>query len=151
MGESFIQEAAQVIEGFIDEELFAKIDVMERCYMQSFTPFPEDRPQVCKLCLADLSARKVKPDDATHQFEELGCVACMSKVVQVLDFTPASFTSQQATSTDKPPQDHELVPIVDSSSTQTTTPEKDLDDTTMSIPATKQGEEDDSDGLEIIE
>ena len=26
-----------VIDGFIEDELLAKIDIMERCYMQSFT------------------------------------------------------------------------------------------------------------------
>ena len=30
-----------VIEGFIEEELMAKIDTMERCFMESFDPFFE--------------------------------------------------------------------------------------------------------------
>lgn len=42
VGETFVEEASIVIDGFIEEELLAKIDVLEACFDQSFTPFQAD-------------------------------------------------------------------------------------------------------------
>lgn len=36
-----------VIEGFIEEELLAKIDTLERCFIQSFTQFDEKTELCC--------------------------------------------------------------------------------------------------------
>ena len=42
-----------VIEGFIEEELIKKLDVLERCFTESFTPVNADQCKFCEKPLVD--------------------------------------------------------------------------------------------------
>ena len=87
-GESFIDEASIVIDGFIEEELLGKIDIMEECISRFFTPLQTDR---CTKCAAELASDTLEFSKNVEAPEQLGCPACLSQVVTIPGLVAAKF------------------------------------------------------------